>query len=146
MSKFTRFWNRYCCVQFGWTALDTWAPPELAAFCCFSGRCVYFLAKQGSKLRLVQGFLHTQARLRGQAGDDLLLPTVNQFPPCLTRHYSHHQLVISDPISSHPPPSDKKQHRHRRSLPCTRIKPCWAKWKTTFFCVMASLSSKLSYK
>ena len=95
----------YVQYQYSCTALDTWDPARsiLLLWPVLSHRrCVYFLAKEGSKVRLVLGFLHTQYRPGWRAGDDLLLPTVNQFPlvwPVITATSSL-SLAILSPASS----------------------------------------------
>ena len=132
----------YVQYQYSCTALDTWDPARsiLLLWPVLSHRrCVYFLAKEGSKVRLVLGFLHTQYRPGWRAGDDLLLPTVNQFPlvwPVITATSSL-SLAILSPASSarrhHPPLSDKKQNRHRRSRPFKDLKVYWKKYITTTF-------------
>ena len=81
---------------------------------CLPAHCVYSLPRQGSELRLVPCFLHTLGPLHWRA-DDLLLPTVNQFPWCWSVITATSSLSLPIP-SMASPPSCKKHHRRSLAL------------------------------
>ena len=136
MSKFAGFWNRYCVLCTGYDMRSS-SQQHFAALVSLIAPVFIFSLRRGQRWDLFWvSCIHSAVDTRDP--DDLLLPTVNQFPrvrAVITTTSSLSLAILSlasQPTIHHPPLSYKKHHR--RSL------------RTSVFCFSSDSILTLSCK